>query len=84
MGVPVTYEKLSDLLHAGVVDASGADMSGLDLTDMRVLEGVVWTEETTWPPGVREEVRRRSREIRAGVYQVGGGRGKELAKLVTI
>ena len=65
------------------VDASGADLSGLNLTDMSVLEGVVWTEETKWPSGVRDQVRLRSREIRVRVYQVCGGGKREWAGLVT-
>ena len=66
-----------------VIDASGADLSGLDLADVSVLEGVVWTEETTWPPGIRGEVQAQSEVIREGVYQVRGGSEREPAGLVT-
>jgi hypothetical protein len=65
------------------VDASGADLSALDLTDMTVLEGVTWTDETTWPPGMLERVRTRSREIRPGVYQVRGGSERDPSRMVT-
>ncbi len=71
------------LLHRVAVDVSGTDLSGLALTDISVLEDVVWTEETIWPPGVRDQVRLRSREIRAGVYQVCGGSERKSAELVT-
>lgn len=66
-------DELVGMLYETEVNASGADLSALELADMSVLQGVVWTEETTWPAGVREQVRLRSREIRPGVYQVGGG-----------
>jgi len=52
------------------VDASGVDLSALDLPDMSVLEGVVWTDETAWPPGVHEQVIPLSEEIDLGVYKV--------------
>jgi hypothetical protein len=66
------------------VDASGVDLSALDLPDMSVLEGVVWTDETIWPPGVREQVDPLSHEIDAGVYQVqSGGSEREPSRLVT-
>jgi hypothetical protein len=76
-------EELVGRSHAGEVDASGADLSALDLTDMSVLEGVVWTEDTAWPPGVRERVRPPwSREIRPGVYRVCGGIERNPSELV--
>jgi hypothetical protein len=64
------------------VDASGADLSTLHIRDMSALEGVLWTQETTWPPSVREEIRMRSREIRPGVYQVRGGDKRDLSELI--
>jgi hypothetical protein len=75
-------EELAVRLHAGEVDASGADLAALDLTDMSVLEGIMWTEETTWPPGVHEQVQLRSREIRPGVYQVQGGSERDPSELI--
>jgi hypothetical protein len=69
-------------LYAGEVDASGADLSALDLADMSVLEGVVWTEETTWPDGIREQVQSRSLEIRPGVYRVHGGSERDPSELI--
>jgi hypothetical protein len=52
------------------VDASGIDLSSLRITDISALEKVLWTHDTTWPQGVREQVRSRSHEIRPGVYEV--------------
>ena len=76
-------DELVGLLRGAEVDASGADLSALDLAEMSVLEGVVWTEETTWPIGVREQVQLRSREIWPGVYQVCGGSERDPSGLVT-
>ena len=74
---------LARRFEAVEVDASGADLSALDITNIWVLEGVVWTEETTWPPGVREQVQSRSREIRPGVYKVQGGSERDPSQLIT-
>jgi hypothetical protein len=63
-------------LAAIEIDASGADLSGAHLPDVDLLEGVIWTHETTRPPGVEREVHARSREISPHVYQVVGGNGK--------
>jgi hypothetical protein len=52
------------------VDASGADLSGIAIEDLNALDGVIWTSQTTWPPGIADQVRECSREIRPGVYQV--------------
>jgi hypothetical protein len=86
------HEIRSALSHAGElvrqlgaveVDASGADLSALDITNMSVLEGVVWTDKTTWPPGVREQVEPPwSREIRPGVYRVQGGNQRDPSTLI--
>jgi hypothetical protein len=61
------------------VDASGTDLSRADIHDLEVLDGVIWTPQTAWPPGMAHEVRSRSREIRPGVYQVGEGNDPERA-----
>ena len=75
-------EELVGRFHEGEVDASGADLSALDLTDISVLVGVVWTEETAWPPGIADQVRARSREIRPGIYRVCGGSERDPSELV--
>jgi len=73
-----------DQLAAVQVDASGADLSEADLPDLDVLDGVIWTPETTWPPGVRERVRQRSRPIGPGIYQVCGGSERDPAGLAIV
>lgn len=75
-------EELAGRSHEGEVDASGADLSAVDLTDISVLVGVVWTEETAWPPGIADQVRARSREIRPGMYRVCGGSERDPSELV--
>lgn len=66
------------------VDASGADLSRADFRDLDVLEGVIWTAETIWPPGVAGPIRDRSAEIRPGVFQVRGGSERNPSGLVTV
>jgi hypothetical protein len=75
-------EELVGRSHEGEIDASGANLSALDLTDISVLVGVVWTAETAWPPGIADQVRARSREIRPGVYRVCGGSERDPSELV--
>jgi hypothetical protein len=59
------------------VNASGADLTGLNLSAQAMLngalDGVTWDEGTRWPPSLRGWVAERSEEITAGVYQVRGG-----------
>jgi hypothetical protein len=66
------------------VDASGADLSRVDIGDPGVLDGVIWTSATVWPPGAAGQVRARSQEIRPGVFQVRGGSKRDLSELVTV
>lgn len=58
-------------------DVSGADLSDLDIREVGVLDRVVWTAQTTWPPGIAGRVREHSRETRDGVYQVRIGRSPD-------
>jgi hypothetical protein len=64
---------LDDELRTRHVDASGVDLSDVTIEDMDVLDGVIWSSQTTWPPGLRDQVRMCSREIGAGIYQVERG-----------
>ncbi|MEV6648126.1 hypothetical protein [Amycolatopsis sp. NPDC051371] len=57
----------------GEIDASGADLSQLQIDDLDLVVGVVWTAETVWPPELRSRILTRSREIRTGVFLVGNG-----------
>lgn len=76
--------RLIGQLTAVPVDVSGADLSSEDFDDLDVLEDVIWTQETIWPPGVAERLLRRSREIRPGVYQVRGHGERDPLSLVTV
>lgn len=55
------------------VDASGADLTGVRVPHLAVLDGVVWDERTRWPSDLRGQITDRSEEIASGVYQVRGG-----------
>ena len=63
-------DALTDRLDALQVDASDADLSGLDIRQLDSLEGVIWTRGTAWPADVAARVEAHSEEIRTGVYQV--------------
>jgi hypothetical protein len=69
----------ADLTGAVLVDANlsyadltAADLSGANMTGAN-LQGVVWSELTAWPAGVAIRIRKSSRRIRPGVYQVDEG-----------
>lgn len=72
-GLRVARFGLSDLvlsLGAMPVDASGADLSGLDLRRLGALHGVTWTRATRWPPAIAEQVRAHSAEEQPGRYRI--------------
>ena len=58
------------VLASIAVDVSGLDLSCAGIDDLNALEGVTFTAETTWPPGITQSVHARSEEIRPGIYQV--------------
>ena len=60
---------LARVLEERQVDVSGADLSEMDINPA-LLNGAIWTHQTSWPPGVASPVRAHSTEIRPGVYQV--------------
>jgi hypothetical protein len=60
---------LARTLDEQQVDVSGADLSRMDINP-ELLNGAIWTDQTSWPPRVASQVRAHSAEIRAGVYQV--------------
>jgi hypothetical protein len=61
-------------VHTLQIDASGVDLTEVDITNAAVLDGVIWDEETRWPPGVRDSVEPPvSEEIWPGVYRVRTG-----------
>ncbi|MET8142713.1 hypothetical protein ABZU32_20605 [Sphaerisporangium sp. NPDC005288] len=73
---------LTRVLDEAAVDASGMDLSDLQVPYLDLLVGVIWTQETIWPVEITAEIRARSHEIRPGVYQVVGGNEREDAGLV--
>jgi hypothetical protein len=66
------------------VDASGADLSHMWIGDPETLGGVIWTNETIWPPNVADRILILSRELSDGVYQVHGGGQRYGKKLVAV
>lgn len=68
----LAHEFARDLDHADV-DASGADLSHLEIDDLDVLTGLIWTARTIWPPGLADQIRLWSQEINPGIYQVRRG-----------
>jgi hypothetical protein len=52
------------------VDASGADLSGLDLHRLGALHGVTWTRATAWAPAIAEQVRAHSEEEEPGRFRI--------------
>ena len=80
-----TAGRLLSALMAVRVDASGADLSGLDLGrgGQAALVGVVWTVDTRWPPRLAEFVERSSREIADGVFQVVDGDAHDNADVLS-
>jgi len=57
-------------LDAQLVDASGADLSALDIKHLDALDGIIWTDQTTWPSHIADQIGARSEQIRPGVYQI--------------
>lgn len=49
----------------------GLDLSAFDLTEVKVIDAI-WSEETRWPPGMENQIRRESLEIRPGIYKIIG------------
>jgi len=60
------------------IDASGVDLSRTDIRDLAQLEGVIWTDRTTWPRDFPADwVRAHSELIEPGKYRVCSGRGRD-------
>jgi hypothetical protein len=72
-GLSRARHRISDLalaLDSLPVDASGQDLSAIEIGELTPLNGVTWDAETTWPPGLARRVRPYSRPARPGAYQV--------------
>ena len=72
-------------LQAQRVDASGADLSDLEIGNVDVLDGVIWTHETLWPSvAIKGQVEAQSEEVHPGVYQVRVGRAPDHSSLTRV
>ena len=76
-------EDLKSKLDMQQVNASGADLSGLKIQYVDVLNGVIWTHQTIWPPDIAEQVLAQSEEIQPSVYQVRIGRTPDRSSLTS-
>jgi hypothetical protein len=52
------------------VDASGADLSGIEIASLAPLHGVTWTRQTIWPPALANRIQPYSQEAQPGVYLI--------------
>jgi hypothetical protein len=66
------------------VNASGADLSNMWVVDPETLIGVIWSEDTTWPPCLADRVRILSYPLSDGVYQVRRGGQRHARELVPV
>jgi hypothetical protein len=71
-------------LQTQQVDASGADLSDLEIGHMDALNGIIWTPQTTWPSNIAEQVRAQSEEIKPGVYQIRAGKTPDHSSLTSV
>jgi hypothetical protein len=65
-----TASDLALALGGVPVDASGADLSALDIRRLGGLQGVTWTAGTTWPPAITAQVRAHSTQDKPGRFTV--------------
>jgi hypothetical protein len=74
-------DRCRNVLASIPIDASGLDLSHIQLGRLGAIEGIIWTAETKWPPKEAALIYESSREIRPGVYQVGRGYERDPSKL---
>ena len=67
---PICATNALECLAMIEVDASGVDLSDLNLHEPDAARGVIWTGYTKWPASIADEMRARKRTIRPEVYQV--------------
>ena len=58
-----------DGTYLGELDVSGADLAHVNLSGA-LLEGMLWSDSTRWPPDEEHWIRERSQPVGQGVYQV--------------
>jgi hypothetical protein len=69
-------DTIAAAFRVAVIEASGVDLSTLNLSEVDMLDGVRWTRaaahigDTIWPPGFIVRVLEISEQIAPGVYQV--------------
>ena len=66
------------------LDASGEDLSGVEIRHLDALDGITWTRETTWPSAIAGDIEGNSYEIQPGVYQIRLGDTRGRCMLLTL
>jgi hypothetical protein len=67
---PVYATMAVETLAAIQVDASGVDLSDLNLHEPDAARGVIYTDYTKWPASIADAVQTRRRPIGPGIFQV--------------
>jgi hypothetical protein len=75
-------DELARILDRIAQDVSGVDLTGIRFEDREALVGVIWNDQTRWPPSVEPWVREHSKEIGPGRYQISRGSEREDASLM--
>ncbi|ONI86720.1 hypothetical protein ALI22I_24175 [Saccharothrix sp. ALI-22-I] len=69
-GAQAAFTHLADGLARITVDMSAVDLSRLKAIAPDKLTDVIWTDDTRWSPSLADHVRRRSRKLAPGLYQI--------------
>jgi hypothetical protein len=70
-------------LDSHELDASGEDLSSIQIQHLDAIDGITWTRQTTWPPAIANQVEEHSTEIRPGLYQIHHGDTRDRRTLLT-
>lgn len=69
-GTQAAFTHLADSLSGITVDMSAVDLTRLKAIAPDKLTDVIWTDDTRWSPPLADHVRRRSRKLAPGLYQI--------------
>ncbi|OKI18252.1 hypothetical protein A6A25_11875 [Saccharothrix sp. CB00851] len=69
-GAQAAFAHLAEGLSGITVDMSAVDLTHLKAIAPDKLTDVIWTDDTRWSPPLADQVRRRSRKLAPGLYQI--------------